>query len=222
MDEKVQGHTESVSNDHSPLKKDPSKKYIVIGIAVVFLLVLTAAYYLPKKTPPKVSKTSSNKTMTTAAIPTLPATAPASWHVIKTQVYSVTVPTGWEPSVLPFKGGASLLLQPHNVAMEPLLVVEAFTSPKGTVEDKVKMHEKYNYKRTNISVQKQPAVLLTATRESRAINKKKIKTPTQNRIVYLTQGKTMYSIRMYYSSSVPVQVYDDIFDKVLASFKPKK
>lgn len=203
-----------VSNPSSP--RVNKRRLVIVGsIAVLILLVLTFIIVAKKNASSTSPVANVNKTITPT--PNLAAAVSSKWYIIKTQSYSVSVPMGWKPKAEPMQGGVSLLVEPIDAPEQPILVIESFNTPV-SIQEKVNVFRAMGLKQEVVKIPSSQPVMLSGTWATRTIKGKTFETPTQERIVFIPHGNSIYGVKLYYSSSHPEKVYDDMLNKVLASF----
>lgn len=214
------------SSSQSSLPHSKNKFLFIGGIflVVVVLVILSVVFMSMGKTGSSSSKPVSETsklipapTQVELPSPPFPSVIPTSWYTIKTQHYLVTVPSGWAPVPQPFAGGVSVVMRPPQAGGDPILVVESYDAtvdPTG----KEQMFEAMGMQKNVVMIQGVQAVKLSGTWGSRSIDNKTFKTPTQERILFIPNPKSLYVLKLYYSSPYPDAVYDELFDRVAASF----
>jgi hypothetical protein len=155
--------------------------------------------------------------LSTAPSPAPALSVPTSWYMIKTQSYSVKVPTGWQPNAQPMQGGVSLVIRPTHAPEDPLLVVESY-SPPVDLSSKIQLFQAMGLNKSSLIAANAHPVMLTGTWHTRTIDGKTISIPTQERIVFYPYKDSGFALKLYYSSPYPEQSYDMLFAKFLASF----
>lgn len=219
---------EKVALPEAAPSKSTNKKVYFIGGIIVVIIVLLAFMYLKNKNAamqPTAAPMKTANTMKTVpmvhrvptAFPLVNYSIPASWYTLKTQFYQVNVPSGWKPVAQPFQGGVAVSISPSNAPEAPLLVIENYEIPIDMTR-KIAIFEITGLVKKAVALNGQQPVELTGTWGTRTINGNTIKTPTQERIIFIPHNGSGVVLKLYYSSPVPQPVYDKMLDAVLSTF----
>ena len=199
----------------SPSSPHKRRLVIICGAALLVLFLFSVIIFTKKNNQNVTPLVKVNQQVTPT--PNLKTAVSAKWYTIKTQYYAVSVPTGWKPKAEPMQGGVSMLVQPSNAPEQPLLVIESYTTPI-SIQEKVNVFQAMGLKPQTVKIPNSQPVMLAGTWPTRTLNGKTIKTPTQERVIFIPHGNSIYSVKLYYSSAQPEKVYEDMLQKVLASF----
>ncbi|GEM_PF-6244292 len=197
----------------------------VVALLVIYLFLFALSLNNPASQ--SVQEQQSPVQQQSAVSPTISSPSQSyhsttGWYALKTQLYNAPIPSDWKPSTSTFNGGSSVVIRPsEQLTGDPLLVIESYYSSTN-LKEKEQVFLATGLTKTTIFVQGRQASKLTGRWGTRTIDGKTISTPTQERVVFLPTEKYFFAIKLYYSSSQPIQAYDTLFDQIVTNFRVQK
>jgi hypothetical protein len=222
------------NNPEVSAKSPPNKKLFigaiaVVGIVIVFIFVSILASGLNKKessAPTQQQPSSnyqtekSNNSNSNSARSTAPAT-PKEWKVYQNSEFSVNYPPDWMVEELKFPNGdlGTSIHPSSKLSSNPSFLVTSSSSSSSASLQIQKLYMGLGFKQKFISIDNIQATELSGTFPPNNQITSATKNVIQASHIYLNRGGTDYLLKYTYTELHIDKSLEEIFGKVISSFK---
>lgn len=136
----------------------------------------------------------------------------------KTNKYTITYPSTWQPTSLAFNGGQSAMIRPQGAKGDPIFVVESYDAAQD-VAQKQALYLAEGCVKSTIVINNDHLAKLSCVFPVRTIDGKKQFVTTQQEMVYIPRPEALYVIRFYYTAQQRDPGYETLFTQMLSSLQ---